>query len=68
MQASEYAAESYEKPPAERGVSHMSWAFTDEEREAIEWFATFGNSPLAPWSNNWSNHAAILRNLLERTK
>ena len=46
----------------------MSWAFTDEEREAIEWFATFGNSPLAPWSNNWSNHAAILRNLLERTK
>jgi hypothetical protein len=35
-QASEYAAESYEKSPTERGVSHMSGALTDAEREAID--------------------------------
>jgi len=39
---------------------------TDEEREAVEWFATFGNSHLAPLSNNWSDHAATLRSLLGR--
>lgn len=43
-------------------------ALTDEERAAIEWFAQIGDGPLAPWSNNWSNHAATLRSLLERLK
>ena len=58
-QASEYAAESYGKPPAERGVSHTGWALTDEERAAISTAADLliGSKP-----------AAILRNLLERTK
>ena len=65
-QAREYAAESYEKTPAERGVSHMSWALTDEERAAIECFAK------AEWTNHrWSKvekYSTALRNLLERTK
>jgi hypothetical protein len=39
---------------------------TDEEWEAVEWFATFGNSHLAPMSNKWSDHAATLRSLLSR--
>lgn len=45
---------------------YRSPTLTDAEREAIEWFATFGNSHLAPLSNNWINHAATLRGLLER--
>jgi hypothetical protein len=56
-QASAYAAESYEKPPAERCVSHMSWALTDEERAALHWFAHYGLP---------EHRAATLRSLLER--
>ena len=47
---------------------YRSPTLTDEEREAVEWFATFGNSHLAPLSNKWSDHVATLRNLLERLK
>ena len=39
---------------------------TAEEREAVEWFANFGNATLAPFSSNWQNHADTLRKLLER--
>ncbi len=66
MQASEYAAESYGKTYRKRCVSHMSWALTAEEREAIECFAK------AEWTNHrWSKvekYSTTLRNLLERTK
>ena len=47
---------------------YRSPTLTDAEREAVEWFATFGNSHLAPLSNNWINHAATLRGLLERLR
>lgn len=48
------------------GAALAKARLTDEEREAVEWFATFGNSHLAPLSNNWSDHAATLRSLLAR--
>jgi hypothetical protein len=107
-QAREYAAESYEKTPAERGVSntfdlitdandflldmatrrvarthyegcrtdHVEClvaalvvevtrpTLTDEEREALEYFAAFHRSP----REGDANAAATLRSLLERTK
>ena len=59
-QAREYAAESYEKTPLKRGVSHMGWAITDAERLALE-FAV-GTGRVA------THDAATLRNLLERLK
>ncbi len=49
-----------------RLVPKASPTLTDAEREAVEWFATFGNSHLAPMSNKWSDYAATLRSLLER--
>jgi hypothetical protein len=49
-----------------RLVPKASPTLTDAEREAVEWFATFGNSHLAPMSNKWSDHAATLRSLLSR--
>jgi len=58
-QAREYAAESYEKTPAKRGVSHTDWAFTDAEISAVRFFATYG----AP-----AHRANTLRKLLERMK
>jgi len=70
-QASEYAAESYEQTPTERGVSHMSWALTEEEREAIK--QAIG---IVDWHKAYFSHmkhdeplpSATLRKLLERTK
>jgi len=58
-QAREYAAESYEKTPAKRGVPHMSWALTEEERDALLFFATYGGP---------AHRVSVLRKLLERMK
>jgi hypothetical protein len=72
MQASEYAAESYEKTPAERGVSHMSGALTDEEREAIK--TAVGGMCLWMKENQVTEDeslgrtCATLRSLLERMR
>lgn len=38
----------------------------DAERDAVEWFAKFGNASLATLSNAWADHAATLRALLAR--
>jgi hypothetical protein len=66
-QASEYAAESYEKTLAKRGVSHMSWALTDEEREAIEDAAGICEEHAEEYDGkNSSPISATLRSLLER--
>jgi len=37
---------------------------TDAEREAVEWASNF----YADWGPEWSDRAATLRGLLERTK
>ena len=65
-QASEYAAESYEKTLAKRGVSHMSWALTDEEREAIEWAVETSDYYASAGHRQAKDAAATLRKLLER--
>ena len=66
-QASEYAAESYEKSPTERGVSHMSGALTDEEREAIEDAAGICEEHAEEYDGTDNSPiAATLRRMLER--
>ena len=67
-QASEYAAESYGKTYRKRCVSHMSWAFTDEEREAIKSAAMSLDGTHSLDYARRARQAATLRKLLERTK
>jgi hypothetical protein len=62
-QASEYAAEAYGKTSPKRCVSHMEWALTDEEREAIENMLHL----IATKHEDYGKEAYMLRNLLERT-
>jgi hypothetical protein len=61
-QAREYAAESYEKPPAERGVSNTFDRLTDAERDAVRFCSVVLDMGERP------DCAATLRNLLERLK
>lgn len=68
MQASEYAAESYRKTPAERGVSHADGALTDEEREAVEWAVETSSYYAGAGHRQAKEVAATLRKLLERLK
>ena len=70
-QAREYAAESYENTPAKRGVSHMSWALTDEERAAIEgavWDYGQYADEMGLSVAEVTERQATLRSLLERLK
>lgn len=60
MQASEYAAESYEETCTYRCVPHMPGVLTDAEREAIKEGAD------ALYGDGYDAEAATLRKLLER--